>query len=154
MNKKFEYRVSRRDFLKLAAVATASAVIPSALLMNPVLQSVFRSRFQRQASGWWYLCDHAIGQRQFGDCLCKQWGAESIICQPVTLVTTIYNPSGEVVTSNTMAASNIDANAISTFTQNFTVSNPQLWSPTAPHRYQVQVEVKVGGVTVGKPSVK
>ena len=73
---------------------------------------------------------------------------QSSASQAVAIVTTIYNPSGGVVTSNTTAASNIGANAISTFNQSFTVSNPQLWSPTAPNLYQVQVEVKVGGVTV------
>ena len=73
---------------------------------------------------------------------------QSSASQPVTLVTTIYNPSGGVVTSNTTAVSNIGANAVSTFNQSFSVSNPQLWSPTTPNLYQVQVEVKVGGATV------
>jgi beta-galactosidase len=46
-----------------------------------------------------------------------------------------------------MAAA-VAANATSTVQQSLTVASPQLWSPSAPNLYRVQVAVKVGGTTV------
>jgi beta-galactosidase len=66
----------------------------------------------------------------------------------VTVAATIYSPSGAVATSGTSASTNVAANATSTITQSLTVTSPQLWSLSSPNRYQVKVEVKVGGATV------
>jgi beta-galactosidase len=73
---------------------------------------------------------------------------QSSSSQSVTVTTTLYNPSGGSVATNTTSASNIGANATSTFSQSLTVPSPQLWSTTSPNLYQVKVEVKVGGTTV------
>jgi len=73
---------------------------------------------------------------------------QSTSSQPVTLTTTISDPSGASVATNTSAGSAVGANSTATISQSLTVSNPQLWSTTSPNRYQVKVEVNVGGSTV------
>src|SRR6185436_6515440 len=68
--------------------------------------------------------------------------------QSVSVRTTILNPSGASVASNTTAASNLAANAQTTFNQTLTVANPQLWSVASPNLYQARVEVLVGSTVV------
>src|SRR5262245_38131217 len=65
-----------------------------------------------------------------------------------TVTSTVLGPTGASVTSGDSAATNVPANMTSTIAQTLTVTSPQLWSLTAPNRYQVKVEVKVGGAVV------
>jgi len=65
-----------------------------------------------------------------------------------TVTATVVGPTGAAVTTGDSAATNVAANATSTITQMLTVTSPQLWSVSAPNRYQVKVEVKVGGAVV------
>ena len=73
---------------------------------------------------------------------------QSTSSQSVTVTTTISDPSGASAASNTSPASNVGANSTATVSQSLTVSNPQLWSTTSPNRYQVKVELNVGGAIV------
>jgi len=73
---------------------------------------------------------------------------QSTSSQSVTVTTTISDPGGASVATNTNPASDIGADSTATVSQSLTVPNPQLWSTTSPSRYQVKVEVKVGGATV------
>jgi beta-galactosidase len=66
----------------------------------------------------------------------------------VTVTSTVLGPTGAPVTSGDSAATSVAASATSTIPQTLTVTSPQLWSLTAPNRYQVRVEVKVGGAVV------
>ncbi len=66
----------------------------------------------------------------------------------VTTTSTVLGPSGAVVTSADSGATNVAANATSTVSKMLTVPSPELWSLGAPNRYQVKVEVKVGGAVV------
>ncbi|HEY7372572.1 MAG TPA: glycoside hydrolase family 2 TIM barrel-domain containing protein, partial [Polyangia bacterium] len=67
----------------------------------------------------------------------------------VTVTATVLGPTGATVTSADSAASNVAAGATSTVNSpTLTVSSPQLWSLTAPTRYQVRVDVKVSGAVV------
>ena len=73
---------------------------------------------------------------------------QSSSSQTVTVRTGIYDSNGTLVTSATSAGTGVAANGRSTVTQNLTVSNPRLWSPSAPNLYEVRVEVLVGGTVV------
>jgi len=66
----------------------------------------------------------------------------------VTVTSTVLGPTGASVTTGDSAATNVAANGTSTISQTLTVASPQLWSVTSPTRYQVKVEVKVGGAVV------
>lgn len=68
--------------------------------------------------------------------------------QPITTVTTLYDPSGAVVTSKASSATSVAANGKATFTQSLTVSHPQLWSVDSPKLYQVKVELLANGKAV------
>ena len=68
--------------------------------------------------------------------------------QSVTVTTTVFDPSGASVASDTSPASNVGANSTATVSQSLTVTNPQLWSTTSPNLYQVKVELNAGGATV------
>ena len=68
--------------------------------------------------------------------------------QSVTVTTTVFDPSGASVASDTSAASNVGANSTATVSQSLTVANPQLWSTTSPNLYQVKVQLNAGGATV------
>lgn len=59
----------------------------------------------------------------------------------VSLKTTIMDAAGDTVASNTSLAANIEANGDNTYSQNLTVSNPSLWSPSSPNLYTVKTEV-------------
>jgi len=65
-----------------------------------------------------------------------------------TVTATVLGPTGAAVTTADSAATNVAANATSTVPLMLTVTSPQLWSVSAPNRYQVKVEVKVGGAVV------
>jgi beta-galactosidase len=73
---------------------------------------------------------------------------DSASAASATVTATVLTPSGAVATTADSAATNVGANAAATVTQMLTVTSPQLWSLTAPNRYQVKVEVKVGGAVV------
>ena len=73
---------------------------------------------------------------------------QSTAAAAVTVTTTILTPSGAVATSGDSASTSVAANATSTISQSLTVTSPQLWSVATPNRYQVRVEVKVGGAIV------
>jgi len=73
---------------------------------------------------------------------------KSTSSQSATVKTSIYDPSGTVVATNSSSATSVAASGKSTVTQTFTISNPRLWSPDSPNLYQVKVEVQVGGATV------
>jgi beta-galactosidase len=67
----------------------------------------------------------------------------------VKVKTSIYDPSGALVTSDTTSASDVAANGKTTLAQpSLTVSNPQLWSIDSPTLYQAKVELQVGDQTV------
>ena len=72
---------------------------------------------------------------------------QSTSSQSVTVTTTISDPGGASVATDTSPASDIAANSTVSVNQSLTISNPQLWSTTSPNRYQVKVEVQVGGAT-------
>ena len=61
----------------------------------------------------------------------------------VSLKTTIMDGAGEAVASNTSTAVKIEAGSDNAFSQNLTVSNPRLWSPSSPNLYTVKTEVCV-----------
>jgi beta-galactosidase len=73
---------------------------------------------------------------------------QSAAAASAMVTATVYGPNGAVAVAGDSAASNVAANAASTITQSLTVASPQLWSVTAPNRYQVKVELKVGGAIV------
>lgn len=66
----------------------------------------------------------------------------------VTVTTTILDPSGAAVATDTSPASDIAADATTIVSQNLAVASPQLWSTTSPNLYQVKVEVNVAGAIV------
>jgi beta-galactosidase len=66
----------------------------------------------------------------------------------VKVVTTISDPSGTQVATNTSSATNVAASGKGTATQSLTVSNPMLWSVDSPNLYQAKVELQVGDQTV------
>jgi beta-galactosidase len=70
---------------------------------------------------------------------------QSTASQPVTVTTTLYDPSGSRATDDTTSSVDVARDATSTFRQSLTVASPKLWSTTSPALYQVEVEVKVGG---------
>ena len=65
--------------------------------------------------------------------------------QPVTLTTTIQDANGNTVATDISAAVNVAAGGNTNFSQNLTVPNPQLWSPSSPYLYTAQTQVSVGG---------
>jgi beta-galactosidase len=73
---------------------------------------------------------------------------QSAAVASVTVTSTVLGPTGATVTTGDSAAASVAANATSTISQMLTVTSPQLWSTTAPNRYQVKVEVKAGGAVV------
>src|SRR5262245_55790040 len=73
---------------------------------------------------------------------------QSAAAAAVTVTATILAPSGAVATSGDSSSTNVAANATSTIPLMLTVTSPQLWSLATPNRYQVRVEVKVGGTIV------
>ena len=73
---------------------------------------------------------------------------QSASAAAVTVTTTVLAPGGATATSGDSASTSIAAGASAVITQNLTVTAPQLWSVAAPNRYQVKVDVKVGGTTV------
>ena len=72
---------------------------------------------------------------------------QSTAAAAVTVTATVLGPTGAAVTTGD-GTGNVAANATSTVSQTLTVSSPQLWSVASPTRYQVKVEVKVGGAIV------
>jgi beta-galactosidase len=66
----------------------------------------------------------------------------------ISLTTTIVDADGNTAATNTASAANIAANGNNTFSQNLTVSNPHLWSPSSPYLYTVQTQVVVDGTVV------
>ena len=66
----------------------------------------------------------------------------------VTVTTTILDPSGAAVATDTSPASDIAADATTTVGQELTVASPQLWSTTSPTLYQAKVEVNLASATV------
>ena len=66
----------------------------------------------------------------------------------VRVLTTISDPSGTPVATNTSSATNVAASGKGTATQSLTVSNPMLWSVDSPNLYQAKVELQVGDQTV------
>jgi beta-galactosidase len=62
--------------------------------------------------------------------------------------TSILDPDGTVVATDTSSASDVAANGKRTATQNLTVSTPKLWSIESPTLYQAKVELQVGDQTV------
>ena len=73
---------------------------------------------------------------------------QSTTSQSVTVTTTVFDPGGASVASDTSPASNVGANATATVSQSLMVTNPQLWSTISPNLYQVKVELNAGGATV------
>jgi beta-galactosidase len=73
---------------------------------------------------------------------------QSTSAAAVTVTATILTPGGAVATAGDSASTNVAAGATSTVSQSLTVTAPQLWSVATPNRYQVRVEVKVGGAIV------
>jgi beta-galactosidase len=73
---------------------------------------------------------------------------QSTAAAAVIVTATVLAPSGAVATSGDSASMNVAAGATSTINQTLTVTSPQLWSLATPNRYQVRVEVKVGGTVV------
>jgi beta-galactosidase len=68
--------------------------------------------------------------------------------QSVTLTTTIMDANGNTVAISTSSATNIAAGGNNTFSQNSTISNPKLWSPSSPYLYMAQTQVSAGGSVV------
>ena len=67
----------------------------------------------------------------------------------VKVKTSIFDPSGIQVASDTSSASDVPtADKATTVTQTLTVSNPKLWSVESPNLYQAKIEVQVGTETV------
>jgi beta-galactosidase len=60
------------------------------------------------------------------------------------VTTTIKGKDGSPAATNTTTAQNLAAGAANAFTQNITVSNPQLWHPDHPYLYTVVSEVYDG----------
>ncbi len=66
----------------------------------------------------------------------------------VTVTATVLSPSGAIATSGDSASTSVAASATAVISQSLTVSGPQLWSVATPNRYQVKVDVKLGGAIV------
>ena len=73
---------------------------------------------------------------------------EDSSAKSVSLKTTITDADGNSVASNEAAAVNISAKGNNTFSQDFSISNPHLWSPASPYIYSVQTQVVVDGAVV------
>lgn len=73
---------------------------------------------------------------------------QSNSAKTVSLKTTIMDAGGKQVASDTSSSINITAGGGYTFSQNLTVSNPNLWSPDSPYLYTVQTQVVVDGNVV------
>ncbi len=63
--------------------------------------------------------------------------------QKVSVVTTIYDNSGNGISTNTTVPVIIDANSESTLTYKLNLANPVLWSISKPYLYNVRTEVFV-----------
>lgn len=66
----------------------------------------------------------------------------------VKVKTSIFDPAGALVTSDTSAATEATTSKTATVTQSLTVANPKLWSIETPTLYQAKVEVLVSDKTV------
>ena len=73
---------------------------------------------------------------------------QSTASASVTVTTTVLGPDGTALTSADSATTAIPTAMTATVSQSLSVASPQLWSTASPTRYQVKVEVKVGGSTV------
>jgi len=70
--------------------------------------------------------------------------------QAVRVVSTILDPSGKAVGKSTSAAAAIPENDENTFSQQITVSRPQLWSLEERNLYRLATEVSIGGAVVDR----
>jgi beta-galactosidase len=67
----------------------------------------------------------------------------------VKVKTTIFDPGGTQVASDTSPASEVaTGDKATTVKQTLTVANPKLWSVESPNLYQAKIEVQVGSDTV------
>jgi beta-galactosidase len=73
---------------------------------------------------------------------------EDSSAKSVSLKTTITDADGNSVASNEAAAVNVSAKGNNTFSQDFSISNPHLWSSASPYIYSVQTQVVVDGAVV------
>jgi len=66
----------------------------------------------------------------------------------VKVTTTLLDPDGARVATNTTSAVDVAANGKGATTQTLTVANPRLWSLESPNRYQAKIEVRVNDQVV------
>ena len=67
--------------------------------------------------------------------------------QPCRVITSIIDANGQTVATSTSTDATIAAGGSNTFTQQMTVSSPELWSPDAPNLYTLRSEVFGSGDT-------
>ncbi len=74
---------------------------------------------------------------------------DSNVSKTVTVNTTIYGPSGNVVKTGTYTNATISANSSVTYTiTHFDINNPSLWSVDTPNLYKVKTEILSGSTVV------
>jgi beta-galactosidase len=73
---------------------------------------------------------------------------QSDASQSVEIKTTILDEKGNTVTTKTSSPITISASDKNEFSQDLSVSNPQLWSPTSPYLYIVKIQVIIDGSVV------
>lgn len=73
---------------------------------------------------------------------------DSSSSQSVTVANAVFDPSGAQVAQGTAPAASVGSASTSDIAQTLTVSNPKLWSLTAPNLYSVVTTVSVNGATV------
>lgn len=61
---------------------------------------------------------------------------------------TLHNENGNLIAEEQTSTEDINAGKFKKVSQQFTVNNPNLWSPNTPYLYTVTVELEKGGETV------
>jgi len=79
---------------------------------------------------------------------------QSQSAQTVSIHVEVFDPNGRVVQTTETKPQNINAGAMSSFTQDLAIRNPQLWDLDHPNVYRVVARLREGKTTVDDETVR
>ncbi len=79
---------------------------------------------------------------------------QSQSAQTVSIHVEVFDPNGRVVQTTETKPQNINAGAMSSFTQDLAIRNPQLWDLDHPNLYRVVARLREGKTTVDDETVR